>query len=67
MSQLHFSNSRSGSFTPLPLGALVGGLTGTARATWPVWRDSTRKEVKFQPLPKKKAVKLITRRGASSA
>ena len=40
------------------MGALVGGLTGTARATWPVWSDSTRKEVKFQPLPKKKAVKL---------
>ena len=40
------------------MGAFVGGLTGTARATWPVWRDSTRKEVKFQPLPKKKAVKL---------
>jgi hypothetical protein len=58
MNQLQFSYSRSGSFTPLPLGAFVGGLTGTARATWPVWRDSTRKEVKFQPLPKKKAVKL---------
>ena len=58
MTQLQFSYSRSGSFTPLPLGAFVGGLTGTARATWPVWRDSTRKEVKFQPLPKKKAVKL---------
>ena len=58
MTQLQFSYARSGSFTPLPLGAFVGGLTGTARATWPVWRDSTRKEVKFQPLPKKKAVKL---------
>ena len=58
MTQLDFSYSRSGSFTPLPLGAFVGGLTGTARATWPVWRDSTRKEVKFQPLPKKQAVKL---------
>ncbi len=46
------------SITPLPLGGLVAGLTGTARAVWPVWRDSTRKEVKFQPLPKKKAVRL---------
>jgi hypothetical protein len=25
---------------------------------WPVWRDSTRKEVRFQPLPKRQAVKL---------
>jgi len=40
------------------LGDLVGGLVGTARAAWPVWRDSTRKEVKFQPLPKKKAARL---------
>ena len=27
-------------------------------ATWPVWRDSTTKEVKFQPMPKRQAVKL---------
>jgi hypothetical protein len=27
-------------------------------AAWPVWRDSTTKEVKFQPLPKKQAVRL---------
>ena len=43
---------------PPALGGLVAGLTGTARAVWPVWRDSTSKEVKFQPLPKKKAVRL---------
>jgi hypothetical protein len=56
--QLSFSGQLSGCFAPLPLGGLVAGLTGTARAAWPVWRDSTRKEVKFQPLPKKKAVRL---------
>jgi hypothetical protein len=27
-------------------------------AIWPVWRDSTTKEVKFQPMPKRQAVKL---------
>jgi hypothetical protein len=27
-------------------------------ATWPVWRDSTTKEVKFQRMPKRQAVKL---------
>jgi hypothetical protein len=27
-------------------------------AAWPVWHDSTTKEVRFQPMPKKKAVKL---------
>jgi len=26
-------------------------------AAWPVWRDSTTKEVKFQPLPKKEAAR----------
>ncbi len=58
MSQLQFSLPYSGGFTPLPVGGLVAGLIGTARAMWPVWRDSTRKEVKFQPLPRKKAVRL---------
>jgi hypothetical protein len=28
-------------------------------AAWPVWRDSTTKEVKFTPLPKKQATKLF--------
>ncbi len=37
---------------PLP------GLGVASRAPWPVWRDSTRKEVRFQPLPKRQAVKL---------
>jgi hypothetical protein len=27
-------------------------------AAWPVWRDSTTKEVKYQPMPKKQAVRL---------
>jgi hypothetical protein len=38
---------------PLP------GLGVASRALWPVWRDSTRKEVRFQPLPKRQAVKLF--------
>ena len=37
---------------PLP------GLGVASRALWPVWRDSTRKDVRFQPLPKRQAVKL---------
>jgi hypothetical protein len=36
----------------------VPGLGVASRAPWPVWRDSTRKEVHFQPLPKRQAVKL---------
>jgi hypothetical protein len=27
-------------------------------AAWPVWSDSTTKQIRFQPMPKKKAVKL---------
>lgn len=27
-------------------------------AAWPVWSDSTRKEIRFRPMPKKEAVKL---------
>lgn len=35
------------------------GFTGPKTyAAWPVWRDSTTAEIKFQPLPKKKAVQL---------
>jgi hypothetical protein len=30
----------------------------STRAIWPVWKDSTTKEVRFQPLPKKQAVRL---------
>ncbi len=62
MAQLQFSYAGSGGFAPLPprhvRGGLVAGLTSTASAVWPVWRDSVCKEVKFQPLPKKKAVRL---------
>ena len=36
----------------------LSGLGAASRAPWPVWRDSTRKEVRFQPLPKRQAVKL---------
>jgi hypothetical protein len=39
-------------FTGLP------PLPQSTYATWPVWRDSTTKEVKFQPVPKRQAVKL---------
>jgi hypothetical protein len=37
------------------------GFTGEGPKTfaaWPVWKDSTTKEIKFQPLPKKAATKL---------
>jgi hypothetical protein len=41
---------------PLPgLPAIAGPKT---YAAWPVWSDSTTKEIKFQPMPKKAAVKL---------
>jgi hypothetical protein len=55
----------------LPLANFVGDLldgmgmpkfavAGTQRtyAAWPVWRDSTTKQVKFMPLPKKRAVRI---------
>jgi hypothetical protein len=41
--------------------SLFGGLIPPAPktyATWPVWHESTTKEVKFQPMKKKEAVKL---------
>jgi hypothetical protein len=41
--------------------SLFGGLIPSAPktyATWPIWHDSTTKEVKFQPMKKKEAVKL---------
>jgi hypothetical protein len=44
------------------VGALFPGLLPpapqTTYAAWPVWRDSTTKEVKFQPVTKRQAVKL---------
>lgn len=61
MSQFQFIDGRTGGFAPLPLGGLVGQMLGQGKATraaWPVWKDSTRKEVKFAPLPRKQAVKL---------
>src|SRR4051794_14816613 len=38
----------------------LAGMAGSLQtyAPWPVWRDSTTKEVRFTPLPKKKAVQL---------
>jgi hypothetical protein len=48
-------NSHRGLFANLP------GFTGTTYAAWPVWSDSTRAEVRFQPMPKKAAVKLFHR------
>ena len=41
------------------LPALPGFVPPKTYAAWPVWRDSTTAEVKFQPLPKKKATKLF--------
>lgn len=61
MSQFQFTYEHSGCFTPLPLGGITGQILGqgkASRAAWPVWKDSTRKEVKFAPLPRKQAVKL---------
>ena len=43
------------------VGTLFHGLIPPAPrsyAIWPVWHDSTTKEVKFQPVPKRQAVKL---------
>jgi hypothetical protein len=41
------------------LPALPGFAGLKTSAAWPVWRDSTIQEVKFQPMPKKQAVKLF--------
>jgi hypothetical protein len=47
------AHQRSCLFATLP------GFTGaTTYADWPVWSDSTRKEVNFQPMPKKAATRL---------
>jgi hypothetical protein len=47
---------------PLPLGSIIQALTGQKEAgpgaPWPVWRNSVRKAVKWQPLSKKQAVRL---------
>jgi hypothetical protein len=43
------------------IGALFPGSSPPAPQTyavWPVWRDSTTKEVKFQPVPKRQALKI---------
>ena len=40
----------------LPFPALAG-TGGKTYATWPVWRDSAREEVRFAPLPKKEAAR----------
>src|SRR5271168_947137 len=40
------------------LSALPGFAPPKTYAAWPVWRDSTTAEVRFAPLPKKKAVRL---------
>jgi hypothetical protein len=45
----------------LPLAQLMPALPGFAgpktHAAWPVWRDSARAEVRFEPLPKKEAAR----------
>ena len=51
-------------FTALPsycLPALPGFQGPKTYATWPVWSGSTTKEIRFQPMPKKAAVKLFHR------
>jgi hypothetical protein len=40
------------------LPGLFGSQGAKTYAAWPVWSDSTTKEIKFQPMPKKSAVKL---------
>ena len=49
-------------FKMLLASGCLPGFEGTKTyAAWPVWSDSTTKEVKFQPMPKKAAVKLFHR------
>ena len=45
------------SLSTLPFPEFAGSGPKTF-AVWPVWSDSTTKEIRFQPLPKKAAVKL---------
>ena len=42
---------------PLPFPGFAG-MAETTYAAWPVWSDSTRTEIKFQPMPKKVATRL---------
>ena len=42
---------------PLPVPALAGTIPKTY-AAWPVWSDSTTKEIKYQPMPRKAATRL---------
>ena len=42
-----------------PLPRLPGFDSPKTYAKWPVWHDSTTKEVKFQPMKKKEAAKLL--------
>ncbi len=52
-------------FTMLQAGFCLPGVPGFQEyktyAAWPVWSDSTTKEIRFQPMPKKAAVKLFHR------
>jgi hypothetical protein len=50
------------SLPPLPFPAFAGTAQKTY-AAWPVWSDSTTKEIKYQPLPRKAA----TRHGIAPA
>jgi hypothetical protein len=45
------------SLPPLPFPALAG-MAQKTYAAWPVWSDSTTKEIKYQPLPRKAATRL---------
>ena len=50
-------NSLAQSLSTFPFPGFAGSGPKTF-AVWPVWSDSTTKEIRFQPMPKKAAVKL---------
>lgn len=61
MFEFQFAGQRNRPFCPESLGQAVNRLFPQARTsftTWPVWSDSTDKPLQFDPLPKKKAVRL---------
>jgi hypothetical protein len=45
------------SLSPLPFPAFAG-MAQKTYAAWPVWSDSTTKEIKYQPMPRKAATRL---------
>jgi hypothetical protein len=51
----------------IPLANVLSALPGLSPpmsqtyAPWPVWSDSTTKEIRYQPMPKKAAIQLYNR------